>query len=75
MINKGLEFSSKSNGFNAENSGSTMIGQIQILDVPDLDRGIQQILFHKPKILEEANKLSTRRKAINRLKIFTWKYP
>jgi hydroxymethylglutaryl-CoA reductase len=35
------------------------------MEVPDLERGIQHILFHKLKILDEANRLGTRRKAIN----------
>ena len=40
-----------------------MIGQIQVQDVPDKNRGIEQVLLHKHEILAEANKLSSRRKA------------
>jgi hydroxymethylglutaryl-CoA reductase len=65
MIRRGIEFSNHSNGFLAENTGSTMIGQIQVLEVPDIDKGMEQILLHKQKILEDANKLSSRRKATN----------
>lgn len=65
MIRNGIEFSSQSGGFNAENTGSTMIGQIQVLDIPDMSKGKEQILLHKDEIIAEANKLSSRRKAID----------
>ena len=65
MIRNGIEFSSQSGGFNAENTGSTMIGQIQVLDIPDMSKGKEQILLHKDEIIAEANKLSSRRKTID----------
>ncbi len=65
MIRKGIKFSSQSGGFIAENTGSILIGQIQVLDVPDMKRGREQILLHKDEIIAEANKLSSRRKAID----------
>ena len=63
MVEKGIAFSRQSGGFTAENTGSIMIGQIQVQDVPDKNRGIEQVLLHKHEILAEANKLSSRRKA------------
>jgi hydroxymethylglutaryl-CoA reductase len=65
MIKKGIEFTSQSDGFHAENTGSTMIGQIQVLDVSNINRGRDQILLHKDEILAKANTLSSRRKAVD----------
>jgi hydroxymethylglutaryl-CoA reductase len=42
-------------GFIAESSMPLMIGQIQILDIPDMVSASQEILSHKKKILEIAN--------------------
>ncbi len=65
MIKKGIKFTSQSAGFHAENTGSTMIGQIQVLDVSDINRGKKQIILHKDEILAKANTLSSRRKAVD----------
>lgn len=44
-------------GFHAETDPSEMIGQIQVLDLTDLDRACRCILDHKKALLEEVNTL------------------
>ena len=41
-------------GFSASSSAPEMIGQIQLLDVPDLDRAAERILSYKEELLHEA---------------------
>ncbi len=42
-------------GFQTSSDEPVMIGQIQVLDIPNLDTAIEQINRHKQKLLEEAN--------------------
>ena len=44
-------------GFHAETTDPLMIGQIQILDVPDLDAAKTKILEHRDEILAEADRV------------------
>jgi hydroxymethylglutaryl-CoA reductase len=41
-------------GFSAISSAPEMIGQIQLLDVPDLDRAVERILSYREELLHEA---------------------
>ncbi|MGA9397793.1 MAG: hydroxymethylglutaryl-CoA reductase, degradative [Anaerolineaceae bacterium] len=43
-------------GFTASSSPPEMIGQIQLMDVPDLDAARRAILAHKSELLQEADK-------------------
>ncbi len=52
-------------GFKAATSGNTMIGQIQVLDVPDLDAAEDAILAEKEALLVDANTISRTRKAVD----------
>ncbi|MFA9435811.1 MAG: hydroxymethylglutaryl-CoA reductase, degradative [Candidatus Bathyarchaeota archaeon] len=52
-------------GFKAATSGNTMIGQIQVLDVPDLDAAEDAILTEKEALLVDANTISRTRKAVD----------
>jgi len=52
-------------GFKAFTSGNTMIGQIQVLDVPDLDAAEDAILAEKEALLVDANTISRTRKAVD----------
>jgi hydroxymethylglutaryl-CoA reductase len=45
----------QSGGFIAETIGTEMIGQIQVLDLPDLESAQEILLEHKSKILAEAD--------------------
>ena len=52
-------------GFKASTSGNTMIGQIQVIDVPDLDAAEDAILAEKEALLVDANTISRTRKAVD----------
>jgi hydroxymethylglutaryl-CoA reductase len=47
----------QSGGFEAETTTSDMIGQIQVLDISDLETARDMLLEHKEKILEEADRV------------------
>jgi hydroxymethylglutaryl-CoA reductase len=49
--------------FTAETTGNTMIGQIQILEVPDMEKAIQEVLAERDALLLDANTMSQTRKA------------
>ncbi len=42
-------------GFSASTSDPVMIGQIQVLDIPDMDAAIAALEAHKPELLEQAD--------------------
>jgi hydroxymethylglutaryl-CoA reductase len=44
-------------GFNAETTESEMIGQIQVLDVPDMEKARHQLQEHKNELLTQANQI------------------
>ncbi len=44
-------------GFQASSTEPVMIGQIQILDVPDPDQAVEALLGAKPEILDQANRV------------------
>ena len=52
-------------GFKASTSGNIMIGQIQVLEVPDLDAAEAAILAEKEGLLVDANTISRTRKAVD----------
>ncbi len=52
-------------GFTASTSGNIMIGQIQVLDVPDLDTAEEAVLAEKEALLFDANTISRTRKAVD----------
>ena len=51
--------------FEASTTGNIMIGQIQLLDVPDMERAKQAVLDEKEALLIDANTISRSRKAVN----------
>lgn len=65
LTTKGAELISVTGGFKASSTGSTMMGQIQLVGVKDLGRAKQRILANKEEILQEANAQSRTRKAID----------
>ncbi len=52
-------------GFTASTSGNIMIGQIQVLDVPDLDAAEEAVLAEKEALLFDTNTISRTRKAVD----------
>ncbi len=52
-------------GFTASTSGNIMIGQIQVLEVPDMDAAEKAVLAEKEALLVDANTLSRTRKAVD----------
>jgi hydroxymethylglutaryl-CoA reductase len=65
MVTKGAEWTRESGGFKANTALSLMIGQIQLLKVPDFQRAHQIILANKESILQKANTQSSNRKAVD----------
>lgn len=65
MAVKGAELTSPTGGFHATSTEPIMIGQIQLLDVPDIDQAIGEIQAHKQEILEVANTQSRTRRAVD----------
>lgn len=45
-------------GFHTESSDPVMIGQIQLLDVPDMNAAITAVAVHKQKLMDAANESS-----------------
>lgn len=52
---KGAKIARKRGGIEAESSDPVMIGQIQLLDIKDIDKSSKKILDNKEKIYEIAN--------------------
>jgi hydroxymethylglutaryl-CoA reductase len=52
-------------GFTATTSGNVMIGQIQVLEVPDMDAAEEAVLAEKEALLVDANTISRTRKAVD----------
>ena len=52
-------------GFTAYTSGNIMLGQIQVLEVPDMDAAEEAVLAEKAALLVDANTLSRSRKAVD----------
>ena len=52
-------------GFKASTTGNIMIGQIQILDIPDMDAAEKAVLDEKEGLLLDANTVSRTRKAVD----------
>ena len=52
-------------GFKATTSGNIMIGQIQVLEVPDMDAATEAVLNEKEGLLIDANTVSRTRKAVD----------
>ncbi len=50
-------------GFTAETTGNIMIGQIQALEVPDMEKAIHAVLAERDALLMDANTMSQTRKA------------
>jgi len=52
-------------GFKASTTGNIMIGQIQVLDIPDMDVAETAVLDEKEGLLIDANTISRTRKAVD----------
>ena len=62
---KAAEWTLPTGGFKACNTGSVMIGQIQVLKIRNYDRAKHQIFAHKQEILSLANAQSSTRRAVD----------
>ena len=51
--------------FTATTTGNIMIGQIQVLDVPDMNAAMKAVLDEKDALLVDANTISRSRKAVD----------
>ncbi len=51
--------------FAASTTGNIMIGQIQVLDVPDMDAAVKAVLGERKALLVDANTISATRKAVD----------
>jgi len=51
--------------FEASTTGNIMIGQIQLLDIPDMEKAKKAVLAKKEALLVDANTLSRSRKAVD----------
>jgi hydroxymethylglutaryl-CoA reductase len=65
MVTKGAKWTRAEGGFNADTTSSLMIGQIQLLELPDFQQARQTILANKESILQKANTQSGNRKAVD----------
>lgn len=65
MATRGVEWTQATGGFKARSTQSTMIGQIQLVKVQDLEKAKQRILNNKEEILQEANAQSRTRRALD----------
>lgn len=65
MVTKGAEWTRAKGGFKANAASSLMIGQIQLLGVPDFEKARHSILANKESILQVANTQSGNRKAVD----------
>jgi hydroxymethylglutaryl-CoA reductase len=65
MAERGASLVRGSGGFKAESTGSTMIGQIQLMRVQDFEGARMNILAHKEEILGLANTQSRTRTAFD----------
>ena len=65
LASKGATLTGPSGGIHATSSPPWMIGQIQIMNVPDFDSVRERILSEKAEIMRIANELSRRRKAVD----------
>jgi hydroxymethylglutaryl-CoA reductase len=61
MVRRGASLAS----FTAESSEQIMTGQIQVVDVPDVEEGIRHVLAERENLLLEANTVSTTRRALD----------
>jgi hydroxymethylglutaryl-CoA reductase len=61
MVRRGVGLAT----YSAGSSGQIMIGQIQVVGVPDVDEGIRSVLTERANLLVEMNTVSTTRKALD----------
>ncbi len=60
----GASLAARGGGFQASTTGDIMIGQIQVLDVPDIGEAERRIAYGREALLADANTVSRIRKAI-----------
>ena len=65
MTNIGIELSESTGGFNVESTEPIMIGQIQILRIPDYEEAYKKVLDQKDELLKLACTASRSRKAVD----------
>ncbi len=61
----GASLAARGGGFQASATADIMIGQIQVLEVPDMDAAERRILREKDALIADANTLSRTRKAVD----------
>ena len=60
----GARLAALGGGFTAEYTGNIMRGQLQVINVPDMEAAMGRVLAEKEALLLDANTVSTTRKAI-----------
>jgi len=65
MTNIGIELSNETGGFTAESTDPIMIGQIQILRIPDYEDAYKKVMKQKIELLKLACTISRSRKAVD----------
>lgn len=61
----GASLAARGGGFQASTTGDVMIGQIQVLDVPDMKEAERRIYHGREALLADANTVSRTRKAVD----------
>ena len=61
----GASLASRGGGFHASSTGDIMIGQIQVVDVPDVEQAIKRVNEERGVLLVDANTVSRTRKAVD----------
>ena len=61
----GAKLAAEGGGFKASTTGNVMIGQIQVIDVPDINKAAENVLAEKQGLLADANTVSRTRKAVD----------
>lgn len=65
MATRGAEWTQATGGFKARSTRSTMIGQIQVMKVQELEKSKQRILNNKATILQQVKTQSKTRRALD----------
>jgi hydroxymethylglutaryl-CoA reductase len=65
MARRGAELTRSTGGFWTRSIEPIMIGQIQVVDIPDFEEAERRVLEQKTRLLEDANTISSTRKAVD----------
>ena len=65
MARRGAELTRSTGGFWAQSTDTIMIGQIQVVEIPDFEEAERRVLEQKMRLLEDANTITSTRKAVD----------